>query len=290
MKESIRPVTGKEALRQGVAFLVEKRFERRIAWLEGRLLLGKAWGKKGIDLVTALEDGLEQETLAEFRRLTALRARREPLQYLLEEQEFMGLPFKVSPAVLIPRGDTETLVHEALEQAKSLAAPRILDVGTGSGAIAVSLAYYLPAAGLWATDISPEALIVARENAARHGVEGRITFLCGDLFAPLSPQVRFDLIVSNPPYLSEKEYKVVDPEVRKEPRQALYGGKNGLDYYSRIAFVAGKHLLPGGRLFLEIGWTQADTVGQILRENNFQEIKIIKDWGGNDRVIIGETS
>ena len=283
-----QPVTGRQALGQGVAILVERGIEQQTAWREGRMLLGKAWAKKGIDLVVALEDEVKRETLDEFRRLIARRAAREPLQHLLEEQEFMGLSFKVSPAVLIPRWDTETLVYEAMEEAKKMAGPRILDLGIGSGAIAVSLAYYVPAAEVWATDISPEALEVARENAMRLGVERRITFLCGDLFSPLSPETRFDFIVSNPPYLSEEEYMTIEPEVKREPRQALCGGTDGLDYYRRIAASASRHLLPGGRLLLEIGWTQSVAVSKILRENDFPEIKIIKDWGGNDRVIIAE--
>jgi len=288
MNEPDKPVAGSQALKWAVEVLTGKGQKRQAAWLEGRLLLSKAWNKKGIDLVTALNDFLAAQTWNEYRDLVTLRAQGEPLQYLLGEQEFMGLPFKVSPEVLIPRWDTEILVNEALQEAEDIAAPRILDLGTGSGAIAVSLAYYLPQALVWASDISQEALEVARENAGRLNVADRITFVCGNLFAPLKKEVRFDLIVSNPPYISEKEYMTLDPEVKKEPCGALCGGKDGLDYYHAIGAAAGERLLAGGRLLMEIGWKQGSAVSKILQENNFGDIRIIKDWGGHDRVIAGK--
>lgn len=285
MENYIRPQTGREILRWAASFLKAKGWEDDSALLESRLLLGKAWNKDQLPLVTTLDELAEEQIWRAYQDLINRRAGHEPLQYILGFSEFMSLTFRVNPAVLIPRSDTELLVEEAIRVLEGLKAPRILDVGTGSGAIAVSLARYLPHSRIWAVDISGQALAVARENALTNRVEERISFLQGDLFEPLKAPIIFDLIVSNPPYISEEEYKSLPPDVQKEPVRALLGGEDGLDYYRRIAARSLFFLRSQGELLLEIGWQQAEEVGRILREQGYTGIKVLKDQAGRDRVV-----
>ena len=222
------------------------------------------------------------------------RAAGEPLQYILGSQEFMGLNFAVNPSVLIPRQDTETLVELALKRAgekkRSLS---ILDMCCGSGAIAVSMAHFLPKAKITACDISPEALEVARGNAARNGLNGRIEFRESDLFfmTKRKKTVRikdsFDMILSNPPYIPTQDIDTLQTEVRDhEPIKALDGGSDGLDFYRRIAEDAFGSLKKDGLMFLEIGCDQAEAVTSLLRgAGYYSEIEVHKDLTGLDRVI-----
>lgn len=222
------------------------------------------------------------------------RAAGEPLQYILGSQEFMGLNFAVNPSVLIPRQDTETLVELALKRAgekkRSLS---ILDMCCGSGAIAVSMAHFLPKAKITACDISPEALEVARGNAARNGLNGRIEFRESDLFfmTKRKKTVRikdsFDMILSNPPYIPTQDIDTLQTEVRDhEPIKALDGGSDGLDFYRRIAEDAFGSLKKDGLMFLEIGRDQAEAVISLLSgAGYYSEIEVHKDLTGLDRVI-----
>ena len=222
------------------------------------------------------------------------RAAGEPLQYILGSQEFMGLNFAVNPSVLIPRQDTETLVELALkrvgEKKRSLS---ILDMCCGSGAIAVSMAHFLPKAKITACDISPEALEVARGNAARNGLNGRIEFRESDLFfmTKRKKTVRikdsFDMILSNPPYIPTQDIDTLQTEVRDhEPIKALDGGSDGLDFYRRIAEDASGSLKKDGLMFLEIGCDQAEAVTSLLSgAGYYSEIEVHKDLTGLDRVI-----
>lgn len=208
---------------------------------------------------------------AKFRRLVARRGeRREPVQYLVGSEEFLGLELKVTPSVLIPRPSTETLVERA-------GAPgRFLEIGTGSGAVAVALA-----ARGWtgaATDVSERALDIARENAERHGVLDRITFLRADLFAP----GRFDLVLTNPPYVALPEFAALPPEVQHEPKLALDGGPDGLDVIRRIVAGAAEH---APRLLLECAPHQAAAVRDLALHAGFRNVQIIKDLDGFDRVV-----
>jgi len=280
-------VTGREAWRWAVSLLSGMGLDKRVARLEARLLLERAWGRKGLKLVTGLDDLLDEQAKDEYVGLVGRRLKHEPLQYILGEQEFMALPFAVSPDVLIPRWDSELLVEEAIGLGEAAAELRVLDLGTGSGALAVSLAVYLPRARVWAVDISAPALEVARQNACRNGVGDRIEFLEGDLFAPLPPGLKFHLIVSNPPYLTAQELASLPEEVKKEPRLALDGGKDGLEFYRRIIPTAGEFLLPGGALLLEVGWRQGDIVAGIMAGHGYRSPRVKKDYRGKDRVVIG---
>ncbi|MBI3272652.1 MAG: peptide chain release factor N(5)-glutamine methyltransferase [Planctomycetes bacterium] len=222
------------------------------------------------------------------------RAARCPLQYILGHAEFLDLSFRVSPHVLIPRPETEQLVQEALKPFEGLPPDRrltVVDLGTGSGVIAVSLAKRTQQARLFATDLSPEALALARENAATHGVEERITFLAGDLFEPLRPfglECAVDLVCSNPPYIAEADHPTLPPEVRDyEPRGALLGGPDGLAVVRRILVGAQAFLRPHGHLLVEIGFGQAAAVREFLESlDDYDNIQLLKDYQGIERLVL----
>lgn len=236
--------------------------------------------------VRSMQETEKQDTAAVYRSLLAARSRHVPLQHLTGEQEFMGYPFLVNEHVLIPRQDTECLVEAALKEIikKKQEHIAILDLCTGSGCIAVSLKKLLPEAHVTATELSAEALAVAKENAAR--LQADISFLQGDLFASVTE--RFDLIVSNPPYIKTGIIETLMPEVRDhEPRQALCGGADGLDFYRRIAKEAPAYLNPGGALWLEIGCEQGKAVTALLRENGFEGVCCRQDLAGLDRIVCG---
>ena len=226
-----------------------------------------------------------------FRKLVLRRSRREPVAYITGHKEFWSLDFLVSSAVLIPRPETELLVELALQYVGRLASRspvKVLDIGTGSGAISVCLAKELPAAQIVALDISPVALDVARANAERHGVADRIRFLTGDLFAPAKGVLEtFDLIVSNPPYIRTGELPWLAPEIREwEPVIALDGGPDGFDIYRRIIAEAHKYLVTGGSIVLEIGADMApDLVDLFSRAGCYGPASVYQDYTGKDRVI-----
>lgn len=207
------------------------------------------------------------------------RAAREPLQYILGETEFMGLTFHVEPGVLIPRADTEILVEKALAWMKPGA--RVLDIGTGSGAIAVSLAKLGRPAQVTAVDVSDRALEIARRNAERNGAA--VEFVKSDCFSALKGR-KYDMIVSNPPYISEDEMRELMPEVTREPELALFGGADGLDFYRRISREAPKYLNEGGCLLFEIGWLQKDAVSALVKAH-IGEPFALRDYGQNWRVV-----
>ena len=214
------------------------------------------------------------------RRLTrSATGGREPLQYILGETEFMGLTFHVEPGVLIPRADTEILVEKALAWMKPGA--RVLDIGTGSGAIAVSLAKLGRPAQVTAVDVSDRALEIARQNAERNGAA--VEFVKSDCFSALKGR-KYDMIVSNPPYISEDEMRGLMPEVTREPELALFGGADGLDFYRRISREAPEYLNEGGCLLFEIGWLQKDAVSALVKAH-IGEPFALRDYGQNWRVV-----
>lgn len=227
---------------------------------------------------------------ARFASWVRRRAAREPLQYILGTEEFLGLTFKVSPAVLIPRPATELLVLKTAERLQEAfpgqPALRVADIGTGSGCIAIGLCRLLPAAEVWAVDLSPEALAVARENAERHGVAGRVHLLQGDLYAPLAGR-RLHGIVSNPPYIPAGELETLEPEVQSyEPRLALSPGQDGLAVVRRLIAGAAQHLEPGGLLALEVGAGQGTEVLGLLESAGFAA-RGYQDDLGHLRALIG---
>lgn len=223
------------------------------------------------------------------------RVKHTPLQYLTGETEFMSLPFKVSPAVLIPRQDTELLVEKCIEIVKEKGrrmdrSVALLDMCTGSGCIAVSIAHYCPNCRVTAVDISSEALAVAEDNKKLNSIGEQLEFICGDLFQPLGPDKKYDIISSNPPYIESETIPGLQQEVRgHEPMLALDGGRDGLEFYKRIINAAPAYLYPNGILLFEIGYNQGQSVKGLM-EVDFCDIKIYKDLGGNDRVVAGRLS
>ena len=216
---------------------------------------------------------------AAFDALCDRRAAREPLQYILGETEFMGLTFHVEPGVLIPRADTEILVDKALELMRPGA--RVLDIGTGSGAIAISLAKLGKSARVTAVDVSDKALEIARKNAESNGAN--VEFIKSDCFSALNGR-KYDMIVSNPPYISDDEMRGLMPEVKLEPELALFGGADGLDFYRRISREAPGYLNEGGWLLFEIGWLQKDAVSALV-QTEIGEPFALRDYGQNWRVV-----
>lgn len=259
--------------------------------LETQLLLSHALGCKKTALYTRWDEVVDEDRRGRFRDLIKRRLEGSPIQHLIGYREFFLLDFEVSPDVLIPRPETELLVTEALNRSKGIAAPRLLDIGTGSGCIAVSMAKQLKSARVTASDISPKALEVARRNARRHGVAERIRFVEGDLLSPFSSSERFDLIVSNPPYVSTPEFEKLPPYVRDfEPRLALAAGPEGYDVYDRLIPAAINFLEPGGWLLLEIGYAQEEGVKQRFANAGFEVGATIRDDQRHPRVIVGRRS
>ena len=256
--------------------------------LEAEVLLAHARGCKRIELYTHFDDAVSDEERALMRDLVQRRAKSEPVAYLVGRREFFSLDLRVTPDVLIPRPDTETLVVELLERAKGIESPRIVDVGTGSGAIAIAAAVHLPTARVTAIDASEAALAVARENANEHGVAGRMRFLHGDLFAPLGDSVEFDVIASNPPYVRQGELELLPPDVRlHEPLSALAAGPEGLDVIERLIAEAPPFLASGGWLLIEISPRQASAVlKQLETHGAYAEVRAVKDLSGQIRVAV----
>jgi len=254
---------------------------------DARLLLQHVTGLSRSQLVLRADQDVDETVLARYRELLARRCQRIPLQHLTGSQEFWSLDFAVSPAVLIPRPETEFLLEQVLATCTGGTMTRALDLCTGSGVIAVVLAREL-GCPVVAADIAEAALRVAQENSVRHGTVDRVLPLCCDLFAALTPCAVFDLIVSNPPYVAEEEIDGLEPEVgRAEPRLALSGGPGGMGCIERIAAEARHHLRPGGWLFLEIGADQGERVDRLFRSAvpGYGQVRVIDDWAGRPRVL-----
>ena len=234
------------------------------------------------------DDEAAHASTKRYREMVARRRSRCPLQQILGSQEFMGLEFYVNQHVLIPRQDTETLVELVLEEQKDTGL-RVLDLCTGTGCIAVSLAVKGGYRDITATDLSVEALKVARRNVEQHGCAGRIRLVQGDLFRALEQpgeRLVFDIITSNPPYIPTAVIQTLEPEVREhEPLLALDGTEDGLLYYRRIASEAKAYLAERGSLYLEIGHDQGKAVRDIFKAEGYQDIRVCKDLPGNDRVV-----
>jgi release factor glutamine methyltransferase len=249
---------------------------------DAELLLLRAVGRDRAWLLTHPDEEISQEEAQRYDAWIARRAAQEPVQYIVGEQEFYGLRFRVTPDVLIPRPETEHLVEALLARVPHDAALRVADVGTGSGAIAVSLAHALPQAQVTALDLSQAALAVARGNAEDHGMEGPMRFLCSDLLEAVRGE-RFDAVVSNPPYIAESE--VLEAQVRDyEPHTALFAGATGLEVYERLIPQAHEALTAGGWLMLEMGHGQRDALEGLLA--GWTDVEFVDDLQGIPRVAI----
>ena len=260
--------------------------------LDAELLLMETLGWSREDLYRNPERELRESQAERFESLVSRRLRAEPVAYMTGTREFWSLDFRVTPDVLIPRPETEHLVEAVLEFLASRPGPcRVLEIGTGSGAIAVCLARECAEAEIWATDVSAPALGVARDNASRHGVEGKIRWLRGDLFAPVHGLTeRFEVLVSNPPYVPSGGIGGLPRDVRDwEPVLALDGGADGMDFYRRLVREGARHLRAGGLLAVETGAEQGGAVSRLFdAEAGFHRVRVRRDYAGLPRVVTAE--
>jgi release factor glutamine methyltransferase len=255
--------------------------------LDAEVLLAHALGCRRIDLYTRYDEAAPEEARSRFRELVRRRLEGCPVAYLVGRKEFYGLALEVSPAVLIPRPDTEFVVIEFLRLAKDLPRPRVLDIGTGSGNIPITVAKQHAGAIVTAVDLSADALAVARRNADKHGVADRIRFLHGDLFAPLAEGERFDFILSNPPYIAQEDLPRLPVGVRDyEPHLALDGGPGGYRVLERLLDGAPRFLEPGGYLIVEIGAPQEGPVRErFARYSCYELAPTVYDYSRHPRVL-----
>jgi release factor glutamine methyltransferase len=255
--------------------------------LDAEVLLAHCLGWRRIDLYTRYEESPSEEIRQRFKELIGRRLEGCPVAYLVGRKEFFGLELEVSPAVLIPRPESEYVVLECLRLAKDMAQPRVLDIGTGSGNLAMAIAHQHKGAGVTAIDISREALAVASRNAVKHAVADRVRFLAGDLFSPLSPEDQFDFVLSNPPYIAPEELAKLPGGVRDyEPRVALDGGPGGFAVFDRLIAAAQEHLAPDGYLIVEIGTPQEKPARErITLQGDYDLAETILDGSGHPRVL-----
>jgi release factor glutamine methyltransferase len=277
-------VKSTETVREALLSATAKLHSLATARRDAELLLMRVVGRDRAWMMTHADAELTTEQISRFEKWVARRARQEPVQYILGETEFYGLTLRVTSAVLIPRPETEHLVEAVLARVGRGAAVRICDVGTGSGAIAVALAHALPLARVMAVDLSAAALDVARENAERHGVAERVRLVESDLLHAVRGE-RFDVVVSNPPYVAEGE--VLEAQVREyEPREALFAGPTGMEIYPRLIPEAWEVLAPGGWLLMEIGHGQREALAELLM--GWDGVEFVADLQGIPRVAIAQ--
>ena len=259
--------------------------EKREARLETQVLLSHALSVSKVFLIAHSDDHLLPEQEYRYTSLIERRLKGEPIAYILGEREFYSLPFKVTPAVLIPRPETELLVELALTYIAQDKPCQVLDLGTGSGAVAITIAKHRPFSSLTAVDHSADALAVARENAAKLGVNA-IDFIQSDWYSALSVK-KFDIIVANPPYISKNDPHLTQGDLRFEPRMALTDGQDGLACIRAIIAGASEHLMSNGMLFFEHGYDQASACQELLKQHGFEQITSHSDLGGISRITCG---
>jgi release factor glutamine methyltransferase len=276
-----------EAINLSTGYLDKKGIES--PKLNAELLLANVLKCKRLDLYLTFDRPLKDDETQNYRELLKRRAGFEPLQYILGTVEFYGLMFKVNPSVLIPRQETEILVETVINSISKEGPCSILDIGTGSGIIAISIAKHLPNCRVTAVDISEDAIAVAKDNATLNNVDSRINFVHLDITNGTVLPGKFDIVVSNPPYISSKDYEELKPELKVyEPKMALTDYFDGLSFYRKILSSAENYLNMKKRIYFELGEGQSASVKDIMEQNKFINIKITKDYLGIDRVITGE--
>jgi release factor glutamine methyltransferase len=284
--ESARETVYRDLYEEGARILSGVIEEEREARLDARLLLEHVCDTNLQTLLLDAERIVPCEEVARYRELLVRRSKREPLAYIVGRSDFMGLTFAVDHRVLIPEQDTENLIEEIMKE--TCDGDRILDLCTGSGCILLSLLHYSNGSTGVGTDLSRDALDVAQKNAERLSLQDRCEWREGDLFEAVREGEKFDLIVSNPPYIRSAVIGGLAPEVQAhEPMMALDGGEDGLMFYKRIIPEACQYLVTGGMLYLEIGYDQAQEVTALMEEAGYYEVRTIRDYGGNDRIVCG---
>ena len=271
--------------------------------IDAEFLLAHVLKIERLEIYLNLDRQLTEDELSAYEKLIEIRVGREPVAFIVGYKEFMGLKFFLNKDVLIPRPETEILVEKVIEKVRNIRKSRscgyrrdnsliIVDLCTGSGNIAISLAKNIATCRIYATDISKAAIQVARKNAKFHNVGGKVEFLLGDLFSPLeklNSNLAVDFVVSNPPYVKSRELVLLQPEIKKEPLSALEGGNEGLNFYHRIVPEALKYLADGGYLIMEIGDRQGKAVMKLIKkEKRFSRPQLVKDYAGLDRVIVAQ--
>jgi release factor glutamine methyltransferase len=284
-------VTVLEAIQRGAEFLAGKGVDS--PRLQAELLLAHVLKLRRMDLYLRFDRSLAEPEVGALRELMKRRGKREPLQHIVGSTSFCGLEIQVNSSALVPRPETELLAEKGwqflLERAKNASDPlNAFDLGTGSGCIAIAMAKNCPTLQVLAVDISQAALELAQKNAALHGFSERIRFLQADAFDAPDLNGSFDLLISNPPYIPSAEIETLQAEVREfDPRRALDGGIDGLDFYRRLAVNAGSWLKPGGKMMLEFGDGQAEAVSDILRQQNWIVESVIEDYAQKARLLVG---
>ena len=274
-----------EAINLSTEFLEKKEIES--PRINAELLLAHALNCKRLDLYLSYDRPLNEDEVKVYREFIRRRIKSEPLQYIIGKVEFYGIEFNVNPSVLIPRQETEILVETIINSVNKDGSLKILDVGVGSGNISISLAKHLPYSKITATDISEQALETAKANAEMNNVLEKINFIKHDILSH-NLNDEFDIVVSNPPYISREEFPQLKDELKVyEPQNALTDFSDGLNYYRIISSKAKEFVKSKGKIFFEVGQGQVEDVKKILAENNFNEISIVKDYLKIDRVISG---
>ncbi len=273
--------------------------------IDAGVLLAHVLEIERLEIYLNLDCRVTEKELLAYKKLIERRVKREPVAFIVGYKEFMGLKFFLNKHVLIPRPETEILVEKVIEKAQNIrksesygygrdSSLTIVDLCTGSGNIAISLARNIASCKIYAIDISEGAIQVARRNARFHKVEGRVEFLLGDLFSPLeklNSDLAVDFVVSNPPYVKSRDLVLLPPEIKKEPLSALEGGNEGLNFYQRIIPEALKYLIDGGYLIMEIGDYQGKAVMNLIKkEKQFYPSQLVKDYAGLDRVVVAQKS
>ena len=278
-----------ELIEEGSKFLVEQGFHVEDAKRDAERLLLRSLGISKSEIILTNPSSFDETVKRDFLSLLEKRGRHVPLQYIEGDTDFMDFSFRVSPDVLIPRPETENLVQRILVECGARAGESltILDIGTGSGCILLSLLKYFPKSFGVGVDISEKAIAMAKENVARLGLRRQARFLASDFFDALGKE-KFDLIVSNPPYVSDIEWMGLAPEVKQEPRIALVSGSTGLESYKKIISDAREFLKEDGSLFFEVGWNQADLVCELLESEGFKSVKKFLDDFGIERIVTAQ--
>ncbi|MFW6022023.1 MAG: peptide chain release factor N(5)-glutamine methyltransferase [Halanaerobiaceae bacterium] len=257
--------------------------------LDAEVLLAHVLKKDRIQLYVNFDLPLQNEEIDKYRNLVRKRASRIPVAYLIGEKEFMSMNLYIERGVLIPRPETEQLVEKVIEYCKEnmIEEPNIVDVGSGSGAISVSLAHYIPGSRILAVDISDKAVEITSKNIEKYELGDRVSVIKGDLLSPLLKidKKNVDIVISNPPYINSEDMKTLPMEVQKEPELALSGGKDGLEFYRKIIKQAPDVLKKSGLLALEIGYNQGDTVRELLIDG-WDNIEVAKDYSGHERIVL----